>query len=493
MFKEIIIDQFLDEVIKYPQNNAFCINNAFYSYSEFTKRVVAIARSIQNCPEVNIALIANDDLDTYASIFAIWANGKSYVPLNPETPKERNRNVINQVGIKTILDSKSTAKLKSQDLNLSIQWLKEQTGSIDFDNQIAYIFFTSGSTGTPKGVTISKNNVASFVEAFWALGYNIDETDRVLQMFELTFDLSVMSYLIPLLKGSCVYTIPKGKIKYSYIFELMEDHELTVALMVPSMLNYLRPYFEEIRCPKMKYSLFCGEALQEQILSEWAECLPNAQIDNVYGPTEDTIFCTRYTYNRNGENDSHNGVLSIGTSMRNNLAVVFDEKNTQCRYNEVGELCLAGAQLTPGYFNKPELNRDMFFHLNYNGDDTRFYRTGDLCLLKKNGNIEYIGRKDSQVKIQGFRIELSEVEFHTKNAIKGTVPLVALALKNVTGNFEIAIVFESPEFEISGIKQYLNSKMPSYMVPSRYSFIKQFPLNTNGKTDRKKIEEIMAV
>lgn len=491
MFKEFIIDHFLAVVEKYPQHNAFCINEKFYNYSELTTRIVAIATSIQTSPDPRIAVITHDDLDTYASIFAIWVTGKSYVPINPETPKERNNNIINQVGIKTVLDSSTTVNLRSLDFEISLDWLKTNTQAIDYDSQLAYIFFTSGSTGTPKGVTISKNNVASFVEAFWALEYDIDETDRCLQMFELTFDLSVMSYLIPLLRGACVYTIPKGKIKYSYIYELMDDYELTVALMVPSMLNYLRPYFDEIHCPKMKYSLFCGEALHEQIVAEWSNCIPNARIDNVYGPTENTIFCTCYKFNRTATNDSHNGVLSIGKSMLNNFAVVFNDTNKPTKYNEVGELCLAGAQLTPGYYNNPDLNSNMFFNHNYKGADTRFYRTGDLCLLNENGNLDFVGRKDSQVKIQGFRIELSEVEFHTKKAIKETVPLVALALKNATGNFEIAIVFESQEFEINGIIQYLNSKMPSYMVPTKFYFVKSFPLNTNGKTDRKKITEIM--
>jgi non-ribosomal peptide synthetase component F len=339
---------------------------------------------------------------------------------------------------------------------------------------------------------ISKSNVARFTEAFWELGYEINEDDRCLQMFELTFDLSVMSYLIPLLKGACVYTIPKNKIKYSYIFELMDEKELTVALMVPSILNYLRPYFDEVYCPKMKYSLFCGEALQLHVVDEWARCLPNARIDNVYGPTENTIFCTCYSYQRNAENDSVNGVLSIGQPMKNNYTVVFNDAGEPAGINQAGELCLAGAQLTPGYFNNPQLNRDSFFNAVYEGVNTRFYRSGDLCLLRANGNIDYLGRKDSQVKIQGFRIELAEVEYHAKKAVNGETFVVALALKNTAGSNEIAVIFESDEFNLNGIQNYLKSKMPAYMLPSRYHFIYPFPLNENGKIDRKALSETIA-
>ena len=302
MFNTFIVTPFFNSALKYSGENAFCINEEYYTYAQFTQRIAAIAKSLEDNNETSIAVITNNDLDTYASIFAIWLTGKMYVPINPDSPNERNQSVINQVGVKTILDSNETKKLTSVDFEVSINLLKSYSLNSDLDDQLAYIFFTSGSTGTPKGVMISKNNVASFIEAFEAMGYDINETDRCLQMFDLTFDLSVMSFLVPLLKGACVYTIPKDKIKYGYIFELMEEKELTVALMVPSMLNYLRPYFDEIDCPKMKYSLFCGEALHLPIVQEWSNCLPNARIDNVYGPTENTIFCTSYTYKRDSEN-----------------------------------------------------------------------------------------------------------------------------------------------------------------------------------------------
>lgn len=489
MFNKYIAEQFLTTAVKYSQHRAFCINGEYYSYAHFVLRVAAIAKSLQHVAGTDVALVTNNDLDTYASIFAIWFTGKMYVPISPETPVEWNQHIIDQVGIKTILNSVETLNFDPLDFEDSVNWLKTCVEGADFDNQLAYIFFTSGSTGTPKGVMITKKNVASFAEAFWEMGYDINEQDRCLQMFELTFDLSVMSYLIPLLKGACVYTIPKDKIKYSYIFELMDEKDLTVALMVPSILNYLRPYFSEIDCPKMKYSLFCGEALNGQVAEEWAECLPNARIDNVYGPTEDTIFCTCYTLKRNAENDSYNGILSIGKPMLNNLAVVFNEASEPAAVNETGELCLAGAQLTPGYFNNPRLNEEQFFTINHQGTETRFYRTGDLCIQRKNGNIDYVGRKDSQVKIQGFRIELSEVEFHAKKAIDGKTELVSVAIKNTAGNNEIAMVFESEEFDVEDLKAHLKSKMPSYMVPTQYYFLKPFPLNVNGKIDRKTITQ----
>lgn len=493
MFKKYILEPYLVRAASFPSRNAFCISGVYFTYTDLIQKTASIARALNDNSQVQIGLVANDDLATYASILAIWFTGKSFVPLNPTSPAARNKNIIDQVGLTTILNSNKACEQIIEDFDSSVQFLQQLLTDAELDNQLAYIFFTSGSTGIPKGVMISKKNVASFIEAFEALGYNIDETDRCLQMFDLTFDLSVMSFLVPLLKGACVYTVPKDKVKYGYIFELMEEKELTVALMVPSILNYLRPYFPEICCPKMKYSLFCGEALAVDIVEEWAKCLPNARIDNVYGPTENTIFCTCYTFKREGGNSALNGIMSIGKPMLNNLAVVFNYNNKPAQNDEIGELCLGGSQLTSGYFKNSELNMDLFFSTEYHGILTRFYRTGDLCVNKVDGNLAYSGRKDFQVKIQGFRIELSEIEFYAKKITLYNYNVLALAIKNNLNNFEIALVFEAKEFDYSVLKENLSSALPSYMVPTQYYFIKSFPLNVNGKIDRNVLYNILNI
>lgn len=491
MFHKNIIDPFIQVAKEFEQRPAFCINGELFNYAYFVRRVGAILSSIQTNEDEYIGLIANDDVDTYASIFAIWLAGKAYVPINPSSPADRNQAIIKQVNIQTILDSHASIDLVSPELNAAITLIEHSSKKIK-EQELAYIFFTSGSTGVPKGVMISKENVAGFTEAFWEMGFDINENDRCLQMFDLTFDLSVMSYLIPLLKGACVYTIPHGVVKFNYIFKLLDEHQLTLALMVPSVLNFLKPYFDEIEFPSLRYSLFCGEALPLSLAEGWARCVPNARIDNVYGPTEDTIFCTSYTFQRHGFNDEHNGILSIGQSMYNNQALVFDEHNVPVNGDEVGELCLSGIQLTPGYFNNPQLNDEMFFMANYQGVETRFYKTGDLCKVNKNGNISYVGRKDFQVKIQGFRVELSEIEFYAKQVLNNTVNVVALAISNSADNTEISLAIESDSFNIDTVMIHLKQKLPLYMIPSACIFVKPFPLNVNGKIDRKALMRLAA-
>jgi D-alanine--poly(phosphoribitol) ligase subunit 1 len=482
-----------ESIKKSREHNAFFINEKSYKYGDFAQSISAIRQSIQlltKSDEKNIGLIINDDLETYAAIIALWFEGKAYIPINPETPVDRNKKVINQAGIKTIIDS-SDKIVFSEYLTIESRKLKETSINLTpvkvSGEELAYIFFTSGTTGEPKGVPIKRNNVSGFIRAFWDLGFKIDHNDRIMQMFELTFDLSVMSFLVPLLKGSCVYTIPKGKIKYNYIFELLDEHNITVALMVPSILHYLRPYFDEINAPEMKYSLFCGEALPLDVTKEWSQCLPNAEISNVYGPTENTIFCTSYVYNRIGENKEYNGILCIGKQMTGVETIIVNENNQILPSGEKGELCLAGELLTPGYWKNEEKNKEAFFNIDYKGKSTRFYRTGDLCVKDNDDDIMYLGRIDFQTKIQGFRVELSEVEFHAKASL-GKINTVAIAFTNKIGNTEIGLAIEANEFNTDELLNYLKTKMPVYMIPTQIIFEKTFPLNTNGKTDRKELK-----
>lgn len=487
------MEPFMLSVKQYADCNAFCINNVFYSYKKFAETVSAIRDEVKRLPDesINTGLVANDDIETYAAIIALWLEGRSYVPVNPETPRERNANVLKQAGSSVIIDSSDQPLFPELNVirskHLSFNEMNLVPNEVP-DEALAYIFFTSGTTGVPKGVPITRSNLAGFIKAFFALDIKMDHTDKCLQMFELTFDLSVMSYLAPLLKGACVYTIPKEKIKFNYIAELLDEHHLTVALMVPSIIQYLRPYFDEIDCASMKYSLFCGEALPLDVTKEWAACIPNAMIMNVYGPTEDTIFCTHYTYNRDGENKTTNGLLSIGKAMHETYTIIVNDNDEMAGPGEKGQLCLGGVQLTPGYWKNEEKNKESFFYTQYKGTKTRFYKSGDLCLADEEGDIMYLGRVDSQIKVQGFRVELSEIEFFAKEYLQ-KINAVAIAFTNKINNTEIGMLIESDEFDSKELISYMKTKMPVYMIPTQVRFEKTFPLNTNGKIDRKLLKE----
>jgi amino acid adenylation domain-containing protein len=486
VFNDYVLKPFIKQTHK--DLNAFCINEVFFKYEEFAKAISKIRDSLQQEEIIskNIGLVVNDDLETYASIFAIWLEGLAYVPLHPLQPIERNVEIITQAEVNIVLDSSSVSKYerftKINTSKTQFNTFNLELKDID-DNELAYILFTSGSTGKPKGVSITRGNVGTFIKSFFEIGFDITEKDRCLQVFDLTFDVSVQSYLVPLTRGACTFTIPHDQIKFSYVYGLLEDHKITFGAIAPSMLRYLRPYFDEINIPSMRYNILTAEASPIDLVHEWKSCLPNAKLFNFYGPTEATIYCTYYEIKRDTKNKSLNGMFSIGKAMNGLDAVILIDDDITKDPGIKGELCIAGDQVTPGYWKNESKNIEAFITKKINGNDVTYYRTGDLCNFDKDRDILLYGRIDHQVKIQGYRIELGEIEFKVRDHFNG-VNTVAIAFTNHSDNTELALFTENTETSADNIKQYLASQLPSYMVPSKLYFLNEFPLNSNGKTDR---------
>ena len=487
MFRSNILNPVIENIKNFSNAKAFCIAGKFYTYSELGECISKIRFAIKQSTDIlnnKVGLVINDDLETYASIFALWLDGNCYVPLHPHWPLERCNDICDQVEIDLILDSSKESNfnnrnvLKTKELQYNQDYLDPKLDVSD--ESLAYILFTSGSTGKPKGVQLSRGNLSSFIDAFFEL-YELDHSDRCLQCFDLSFDLSIISYCVPLIVGACVYTVSPDVVKYTYIGALIEEERLTFALMTPSTIKYLKPFFGAIDCTSLKYSLFCGEPLPLDITDEWAKCAKNAIIENVYGPTEDTIFCSNYRYCRDGNNKEHNGILSIGRPMKNCGMIIFDEHKNECPIGEMGELCLSGAQLNMGYFKNDEKNKEAFFEK----DGIRWYKSGDLCYADEHGDIMYSGRLDHQVKIQGWRIELGEIEYHARKAINRNV--VCLAIEK-NGNDILCLVIEGEKVDTLPIIKYLKDKMPSYMIPGEIIFLPVFPLNNSDKVDRPRIK-----
>lgn len=486
------IDRIFAAFNAHSGRNAFCIGDVFYTYDQLFSMVSSVASAIQqqHPHERKIGVVVTDSIETYAAVLAALLTGRTYIPIHPTHPADRTDRIIEQAKLKLVLANGDGFSFTGITMLNTTPLLGMQVAKVspaDFsgitaDN--AYILFTSGSTGIPKGVPISYHNLNSFVDAFFALGYQSNEQDRFLQMFDLTFDLSVMSYLIPLCIGACVYTVPAEGMKFMNIYNIMEEHTITFALMVPSILANLRPYFDEMDFPQMKYSLFCGEALHTDVTREWMKCVPNAVVENVYGPTEATIFCLTYNVPREGEISDYNGIISIGQAMEGMEAITVDADGNVLPDMEKGELCLYGHQLTTGYLSA-EKNIGVFFE----SDGKKYYRTGDIAYKDPLGNFMYSGRVDHQVKVQGYRIELSEIEFHLRDTVK-EVNVVALAIDNNKQLTEIHVVFEGSRNYADEVMAGLKTRVPSYMMPSHIHSITTFPLNANGKTDRKELSNI---
>ena len=496
MFYSNILSPILNSIECFPTRNAFCIREEHYSYAQLRQCVSKIRVALQQCSYSNskVGLVINDDLESYASIIALWLEGDCYVPLHPNWPLERCQDICEQVELDLILDSSEESRysgiqvLNTMKLDYTVDCLEPKQGVSD--EELAYILFTSGSTGKPKGVMLMRKNIAAFMDSFWQTGIEITEEDRCLQCFDLTFDVSVQGYLVPLTKGACCYTVPYGQIKYIYASSLIEDHQLTFGAMAPSMLRYLKPYFDEIDATSLKACILTAEACPLNLMEDWYNCATNTEIYDFYGPTECTIYCTYYKLTKGGGNKSLNGIISIGKPLANCVGLILDEQGNELPAGEKGELCIAGDQVTKGYWKNDEKNASSFFYKEVNGVKMRFYHTGDLCYKDADGDIMYSGRLDHQAKIQGFRVEMGEIEYHAREFLGGK-NVVCLAFDNKESLTEIAMFIEAEEFNPDEMIAYMRTKMPSYMIPTRLFYVSFFPLNSNDKVDKVKLKAMI--
>ena len=458
----------------HADRSAFCIDDIHYTYQQLAVLVARIrARMISEggSRTGRVGIVTTNSIETYASIIACWFSGYAYVPLHPKNPEERSRTIMEEARVDLVLGSSGGwAGLDSEPATaLPV--------AAPHDDQLLYILFTSGSTGVPKGVPITYKNVRTFVDSYHALGFRCDATDRFLQMFDLTFDVSVASYLIPLLIGACTYTVPAEGIKYMSVYKVIQKYRITFASIVPSIINYLKPYFSEISLPDLKYCILTAEASNLNIVQEWARCLPNGLLVNLYGPTEATIWCIGYFYD-SSRPKAYNDMLIIGRPFKHVEVLIIDESGCEAERGEKGELLVAGGQITPGYVNNEERNRTAFIVKG----GKRYYNTGDVCYVDEDGDIFYCGRADHQVKIQGFRIELSEIEVAARELF--SLNTAAVVYKNALGVAQIGLFVENFPGEVESIRGALEKKLPYYMIPSAIRVVDHLPYNSSGKIDR---------
>ena len=476
---------------RYAMRPALVLDDRTYTYQELFGLAGSICETLRNLKEDIIGITAENSMETYASILAVLFSGKTYVMLHPDYPAERNCSIARQSGIGLLLYSGENGNMLPADISARRVSLSSYRSTLhsgivtyDVDSDVpAYIIFTSGSTGEPKGVPISRKNLNAFYQAYSALGWELDENDRMLQMFELTFDVSVVSFLYPLTLGACVYAVPQKGMKYLNVLDIMERHRLTFAAVAPSVLRLSRPYFGEISFPDLRYLIVTAEATDVNLLDEFRPCIPNAKVINLYGPTEATIYCTSYVISAEGAKH-HNGMAAIGKPFQGMDYMIASPSGKQTPTGETGELWIAGPQLMRGYWCAPEKTAECFVT---DSSGKLYYRTGDLCLADTHGDIIYCGRKDTQVKIQGFRIELGEIEYHVKAFYRHTCNALVLPVYTPDGNCELHLVIEKDAEDTENLEQYMQSHLPLYMLPRHIHFIHCFPQNNSNKIDRNQL------
>lgn len=500
---------------KYGSNNCLHTNKTYYTYKDLYKESQNISNIILNIEYKKhpVIVMGTKSFYTHSAICGIIISGSYYTPLNQTFPKERNISIINNSQSKIIyLDYTDFENyeeiLKSIDNyniicpNEHIKYLsdtfpnhtfKSESEVMDIinveDNNTCYMLFTSGSTGQPKGIQLSHYNLYSYITAFNKRN-NVTSSARLMQMNDLTFDLSIHSIFLSFLSGGCLY-IPEVGNKLNPI-GFINEHSINHILMVPSSLTLMAKLrlLKENSMPSLKYVSFCGEALPFNKAILMAKACPNAKLENLYGPTEATIACTYFEFNKDiVELEEYCGSMPIGCAYDGMEAFIVDDNNNVINDERTGQLVLSGNQLAKGYINNMEQTKSKFIKIN-NKD---CYLTGDLCRYVNN-QLVFLGRNDSQVQIRGYRVELYEVE-NAVSKIQGILSNACIPIPVSSQTYEDITLFitadKTYKLDEITIKENLSKMIPNYMIPKNIIVLDNMPLNSNGKIDRNKLKEMV--
>lgn len=520
--KEALLEAFN----QYKNKIAIKTSNEDISYNELYKRSISIADFISTNKYKKVAILGYRSVNVYAVILAAIFANQTYVPLNPRFPEKRTIEMILDSGVDAIIVCKECAaylkKLLKEakiDKELIIEdsdefneqdFSKEssynitrlsftasnkteigEASKINFDeNKPIYVIYTSGTTGKAKGVIVSYFHFFSYIEKILNY-YNYNENDVFSQMSEITFDLSLQDLCSSILSGGILIPIPK-----EYLFcpaPIISKYKITVFHAVPYVISMLKKM--EMLDPELmnsiRISIFVGEPLWYEQVRDWIKSCPNSVVYNTYGPTETTVIIMRYkVYDPNimtiDSLKDLEGVVPLGTTFPRAKAGIFNDYNVELAKNEIGQIYLAGDQVGLGYLNSKEKTNEAFLNL----DETLWYKTGDNGYVDDNGNFIFKGRRDDQVKINGFRVDLLEIDEKLRLASKRRAMSIPLRneLNQIT-NLVAAVEGDEDNKIKDDIVSTLKNYLPFYMQVHDIVFIKEFPVNYNGKLDRKALTQ----
>lgn len=510
-----------DSFKKNADRLALSTHEGEFTYHRIANESYHLAKLIQkNSTSTYVPVFGYRSRTVYQAIFAVLLCGKAYSPLNPKFPPQRTGNMLDRISSDCLILSSECVEAfnnvaaEVDPLTVICCGTKEDFSSLQQNNtqhryifsketevdgsfepvfpreeDPAYLLFTSGSTGVPKGVSVSNRNVMAYLKTT-IKHYGIKPVDRLSQMFDLTFDLSVHDIFVSVLSGASLYVVPEKNLFAPSRF--IRDSELTVWFSVPSVvmfMNKLRMLKPDI-FPSLRISLFCGEALPVSSAESWQVAAPDSVVDNLYGPTEATIAITRYTWKpEQTPGKSHNGIVPIGTVFEGQQVVIVDEQKKIVKTGGSGELLLSGTQVTSAYHRAPDITEKKYIQLPETGNQI-WYRTGDLAELDEEGCLYYLGRIDDQVQVLGHRVELQEIDRVLRDA-SGTELAIAVPVRGDSGTVDKIEAFVQMKESVEMRKEILKAcrnNLPDYMIPSQIYFMKTFPLNVNGKIDRNKIK-----
>lgn len=505
-----------------PDALAVTMGDERVTYGELVARSDRLAAQLvaAGCePGDRVGLLIPKRPSAVVAIHAVLKAGGVYVPLDPDSPAQRIGRIVADAEPRLLITAPEAAErldALAELLPLPPVWSVETEpvagervqsvrarGDWDVDgpapavrvgaDEAAHLLFTSGSTGQPKGVVITHRNVAAFVE--WGVGtFGIGADDRLSGHAPLHFDLSTWDMFASFAAGAELHMVPpRLGVDARGLARLIREHELTHWFSVPSVLTFLAKFDAVAHddFPALRRIWWAGEALPMPVMTHWMRRLPHVEFTNLYGPTEVTIASSFWRVPHALEDEAT--PIPIGVACDGEELLVLDDELRATPVGEIGEICIAGVGVSPGYWHDEQKTAAAFVaDPRAPESGRRIYRSGDLGRIDAEGLLHFVGRADSQVKSRGYRIELGEVEA-ALNAVDGVGECAVVGVEaegDDFGGVAICAAYASDAgLEPAAARRLLAGALPSYMLPARWLVLDVLPKNQNGKTDRPVLRE----
>ncbi|HEY5326963.1 MAG TPA: amino acid adenylation domain-containing protein, partial [Mucilaginibacter sp.] len=431
-------------------------------------------------------------IETIVAVLAILKSGKAYLPLDPDYPQGRLQQIITDSGIDLCLTIAAQKHL-FEPLSISVLLSDNDYGpgneQLPASKSACYVLYTSGSTGTPKGVSMGHAAMANLLA--WQKKNSISATGvNTLQFAPLTFDVSFQEIFATLTTGGTLVLVDDSlRVDPNRLLRYIEEHTVNRIFLPFVVLQYLTEAADAEKCfpACLKEVVTAGEQLKvTPQVARFFGALPECKLFNQYGPTE-THVVTQLILD--GDAAKWPPLPSIGTAIDETEILILDEELKKLPHGETGELCISGLSLADGYLNRPEMTAEKFIDWKETENKTtRIYRTGDLARYMPDGNIEYLGRRDTQVKIRGNRVELGEIEVLI-NRLNDIQQAIVVAREDVPGSKRLVayLVPAKNKPDTAYVRKSIEQQLPDFMHPSAYVWLSELPKTTSGKVDRKNL------
>lgn len=486
---------FEDMVNLHPSHIALKFKEKTWTFAQVKDEVLRCIFNLKNngATPGDVIAVNIPRSDQYAIItLAIILGGFVYLPVAVELPEIRTNKILDIAQPLIIITTKDNVDYHNSDATIltpeELLFIGDTEACYLHDiprNSVCYIIFTSGSTGEPKGVKITHDGLIN--RFFWARDYySLSRTDVILCKTAFTFDPSIQELVLPFLSGATLLIAdPELCNRPSYIIDIIGNYSVSMLIVVPSLLTLLLRSKKLVNCQNLKHVICCGEPWGQDLIREFYQKLPFSNLYNGYGPTEATIGTLVYKC----PNDFNMAQIPIGNPIHGVYVAILDDNLSNVDTGNSGELFIGGVCVSSGYINNEELNKEKFMSFVVNdSEELNFYRTGDIVKKINSGEVVFLGRKDNQIKIDGVRVEPEEIESVIK-MYPGVIDAIVFKKSSCISDSLHAtfiahdgIIVDTKKLQLFCL-QHLNRNI----VPGNFHQLKNYPLNQNGKVDRKLI------